>query len=87
MYVHIGGGISVTISSISSIINLETVPASQKNISDFVRAEDENNRLQYLTGDIPKTLVLTETKTYVCPVSAQVLLKRLTSTADSYTDD
>lgn len=77
MYVHIGGDVSIADSSITAIVNLETILPSDKDISAFIKAEEESNRLQYITGDIPKTLVLTGDKTYVSPVSNTVLLKRL----------
>lgn len=77
MYVHIGGDVSVIDSSITAIVNLETILPSDKDISEFIKAEEESNRLEYLSGDIPKSLVLTTDKTYVSPVSNGVLLKRL----------
>ncbi len=77
MYVHIGGDVSVIDSSITAIVNLETILPSDKDISEFIKAEEESNRLEYLSGDIPKSLVLTSDKTYVSPVSNGVLLKRL----------
>lgn len=77
MFVHIGGEVTVIDSSITAIVNLETTLPSDNDISQFLKAEEESNRLQYVGGDIPKTLVLTTDKTYVSPVSNTVLLKRL----------
>lgn len=77
MFVHIGGEVSVVDSSITAIINLETILPSDQAISNFLKEEEDSNRLQYISGDIPKTLVLTTDKTYVSPVSNIVLLKRL----------
>ncbi len=79
MYVHIGDDMTVIDSSICSIINLDEVSPSNKDINAFLKAEDESNRLEYLRGDIPKSLVLTKDKTYVSPVSSSVLKKRLNS--------
>ena len=77
MYVHIGGDVSIVDTSITAIVNLETTLPSDQTISNFIKAEEESNRLQYITGDIPKCLVLTTDKTYVSSVSNSVLLKRL----------
>ena len=79
MYVHLGGDTSVTVSSVSAVINLDSVSPSDKAVNEFIKAEDESNRLEYISGDLPKSLVLTTDKTYVCPVSSSVLIKRLNS--------
>ncbi|MCR5616885.1 MAG: DUF370 domain-containing protein [Clostridiales bacterium] len=80
MYVHLGGDVSVIDTDITAIINLETSLPSDEDINRFIKAEEDSNRLQYIEGDIPKTLVLTTDKTYVSSVSGSVLLKRLKST-------
>lgn len=77
MYVNIGGDISVPADEVSAVINLETVPPSRRSITEFIESEDDNNRLQYLTEDIPRTLVITDMKTYISSISSQVLQKRL----------
>ncbi len=77
MYVNIGGDISVPADEVSAVVNLETVPPSRRSITEFIESEDDNNRLQYLTEDIPRTLVITDMKTYISSISSQVLQKRL----------
>ena len=77
MFIHIGNDMSVRRSSVTAIINLETALPSRKDIKDFMKQEDEQGRLQYVVDEIPKTLVITDDKTYVCSLSSQVLLKRL----------
>lgn len=79
MYVHLGGDVSVIDSDITAIINLETSLPSDEDMNNFIRAEEDGNRLQYIEGDLPKSLVLTTDKTYVSSMSVSVLLKRLTS--------
>jgi hypothetical protein len=79
MYVHIGGEVTIPADSICALINLETVSPSQKTVTDFINAEDENNRLQYLTDEIPRTVVVTFDRTYISPLSSGVLRKRAES--------
>ena len=83
MFIHIGNDLSVLKSSVTCVVNLETVLPSQKDVSDFIRSEDEQGRLQYVTEEIPKSLVITDDKTYVCSLSANLILNRLSS-SDSY---
>lgn len=77
MYVNIGGDIFVPAGSVSAIVNLETVPPSRRSVTVFIESEDENNRLQYLTEDIPRTLILTDTRSYISSISSSVLQRRL----------
>jgi len=77
MYVHIGGEVTVPADTISVLINLETVLPSQKNVTDFINSEDENNRLQYLTDEIPRTVIVASDRTYLSPLSTGVLRKRI----------
>ena len=79
MFIHIGNDLSVLKSSVTAVVNLETVLPSQKDVSDFLNREDEQGRLQYVTEDIPKTLVITDVKTYVCSLSSGLILNRLKS--------
>ena len=83
MYVNIGGDISVPAGSVSAIVNLETVLPSQRTVTRFIESEDDNNRLQYLTEDIPRTLILTDTKSYISSISSSVLHKRLESSLNN----
>ena len=77
MYVHIGGEVSVLAQSITSIINFENILPTQKDITEFLRTEEDNNRLQYLTEDIPRAIVVTSDRTYISPISPAVLKKRI----------
>ncbi|MBR4430771.1 MAG: DUF370 domain-containing protein [Clostridiales bacterium] len=79
MFIHIGNDLSVLKSSVTAVVDLETVLPTQKDVSEFINSEDEQGRLQYVTEDIPKTLVITDDKTYVCSLSSNLLLNRLSS--------
>ena len=79
MFIHIGNDLSVLRSSVTCVVNLETVSPSQKDVTEFINREDEQGRLQYVTEEIPKSLVITDYKTYVCSLSASLLLNRLMS--------
>jgi len=83
VFIHIGNDLSVLKSSVTAVVDLETVLPSQRDVSDFINHEDELGRLQYVTEDIPKTLVITNDKTYVCSLSSNLILNRLMS-SDSF---
>ena len=79
MFIHIGNDLSVLKSSITAVVDLENVLPSQKDVTEFINREDEQGRLQYVTEEIPKSLVITDDKTYVCSLSANLILNRLKS--------
>ncbi|MBR4556151.1 MAG: DUF370 domain-containing protein [Clostridiales bacterium] len=79
MFIHIGNDLSVLKSSITAVVDLENVLPYQKDITEFINREDEQGRLQYVTEEIPKSLVITDDKTYVCSLSANLILNRLKS--------
>jgi hypothetical protein len=79
VFIHIGNDLSVLKSSITAVVDLENVLPSQKDITEFINREDEQGRLQYVTEEIPKSLVITDDKTYVCSLSANLILNRLKS--------
>jgi len=78
MYVHIGDDIAVRADTVTALIDLETVLPSQKDVVSFINSEDESNRLQYLTEDIPRSMILTTDRTYISSLSTEVLRRRLT---------
>ena len=76
MYIHLGGEVTVPADTVISVVDLETVPPALQSINDLIKSEDMNNRLQYISGDIPKSLVITDDRTYVSHLSVGVLRKR-----------
>ncbi len=82
MYVNIGGDAFISAQSVSVIVNLETVLPAQKAVTRFIEEEDENNRLQYLTEDIPRTLIIANDRSYISSISSSVLRKRLESSLE-----
>ena len=77
MFVHIGGEYTILIDTIISLINLETVQASSSDMNSFLKQQEEENVLEYVSEEIPRSLVLTDDRTYVSPISVQTLRKRI----------
>lgn len=78
MYVHLGGEITVSSESVVAVIDLENISATTSDFNRFIRAEDDSGRLEYIIGDISKSMVVTADRTYISPMSPAVLMKRLT---------
>ena len=77
MYIHLGNDVSLLKKSVIAVINLEKEPPSGRNVTGFIRNEDESGRLQYIMDDIPKTVVVSDEGTFVTSLSSQIIQRRL----------
>ncbi|MBP5262082.1 MAG: DUF370 domain-containing protein [Clostridiales bacterium] len=80
MYIHLGADLSLLKKSVIAVINLEKEPPSGRIVTDLIRSEDESGRLQYLTEDLPRSVVVTDEGTFITSLSSQLILKRLNTT-------
>ena len=82
MYLHLGNDCVVKIKEIIGIFDLENTSLS-KDTKAFLKEVSKKGEVIYLTEDIPKSYIVTEsggtTKTYISLLSAQTLRKRLNS--------
>ncbi|MCQ2534953.1 MAG: DUF370 domain-containing protein [Clostridia bacterium] len=78
MYVHLGGDVTVNSNSVVAVIDLESVSATSNDFNSYIKAEDDSERLEYIPGDISKSVIITADRTYVSPMSVSVIQKRLT---------
>ena len=77
MFVHIGGEYTILIDSVIGLIDLDTVLASSKDMKAFLKQQEDENILEYVSEEIPRSLILTDDRTYVSPLSVQTLKKRI----------
>ena len=77
MFVHIGGEYTILIDSIIGLVNLETVQASSTDMNDFLRQQEDENILEYVSEELPRSLVLTDDRVYISPLSVTTLKKRI----------
>ena len=69
MFVHIGGEYTILVDSVISLVNLETVQASSSDMNAFLKLQEDENILEYVSEEIPRSLILTDDRTYVSPLS------------------
>ena len=79
MFLHIGEGKIINKKSIVGIFDLETTSISKKT-REFLRINDKNSNVEYISDEIPKTYIIVssqkEKKVYVSQISSQTLHKR-----------
>lgn len=79
MFVHIGGEYTILVDSVIGLVNLETVQASSSDMKSFLKMQEDENILEYVSEEIPRSLILTDDRTYVSPLSVATILKRVQS--------
>ena len=79
MFVHIGGEYTILVDSVIGLVNLETVQASSSDMKAFLKMQEDENILEYVSEEIPRSLILTDDRTYVSPLSGATILKRVQS--------
>ena len=70
MFVHIGGEYTILIDSIIGLVNLETVQATSSDMNRFLKTQEDENILEYVSEEIPRSLILTDDRSYVSPLSS-----------------
>ena len=77
MYVHIGGEYTILSKSIVGLVDLDTVPASSGDMKAFLKEQEDRNILEYVSEELPKSLIITDDRCYVSPLSVSTLCKRM----------
>ncbi len=79
MYLHIGGDLTIRLSTVVAILDMETTTVS-KITKEFLRTAEEEGFVLPVSEDLPKSYVITEEGTgnriYLSPISSATLLKR-----------
>ena len=76
MYVHISADVSLPAHWIVGIFDLDRI-APSGGTADLMRQLEEEGRLDWMTADLPRSLVVTVDRVFLSPVSAETLHSRL----------
>ena len=79
MYIHLGNDVVVNEESIVGIFDIENTSISPAT-KEFFAAAQKENRVVYVTDDLPKSFVVCRERggytVYICQVSPATMLKR-----------
>ena len=79
MFLHIGEGKIINKKDVIGIFDLETTSVSKKT-REFLRKNDKNSNIEYISDEIPKTYIICdskyEKKVYMTQISSNTLHKR-----------
>ncbi len=76
MYVHLGADVSIPAHWIIGIFDLDQL-APAGATADFMKAAEEGGRLDWMTAEVPRSLVVTVDRVFLSPVSTATLRNRL----------
>ena len=77
MYLHIGGEYTLPSRFIIGIFDLESVSSTQKDMIHFLSHMEKEEKVEYISEEIPRSVVVTNEKIYFTPISTMTLLKRV----------
>ena len=79
MYLHLGNDVVVLLREVLGIFDLDTGTVS-KITRDYLQKAEEENRIQTVSDDLPKSFVITQeqgkTKVYLSQISPAALKRR-----------
>lgn len=76
MYIHIGQDISLLSSWIVAVLDMDKATADSQDLQDFLLQAEQNNRLQWLGPEIPRSIIVTVDRVYLSPVTVETLKQR-----------
>ena len=77
MYIHIGGEYSLSDKYIVAIIDLNHVQPHQTDMTEFMSEHENKGLVEYVSTDIPQSLIITLDRLYVSGLSTHTLMKRM----------
>ncbi len=81
MYIHIGADVSLPAHWIVGIFDLDRL-TPQGGTAAFMRQAEALGRLDWMTEDLPRSMVVTVDRVFLSPVSTATLRARLAGEGD-----
>lgn len=79
MYIHIGGDVTLLSEKIIGIFDIEKTSVN-KEVNDYLKKLQKQGRIYYVSYEMPKTFVVTNSTVYITNVSAFTIKKRFKAT-------
>jgi len=78
MYVHVGGEYSISDRFIIGIFDMESITPKQTDMIRFLAEAEKAGRVEYVSEEIPRSMVVSVDRIYFSPISTATLKRRLT---------
>jgi len=81
MFLHLGGDVLTDLKSIIVIINSENASGINTN-QEFLKTAEEEGFIQKIDPENSKSVIVTDKKVFISPISSQTLKKRASFVSD-----
>lgn len=85
MYVHIGGNMALSDDKIIGIFDIEKTSVN-KEVNLYLKKLQKQGKIYYVSYDMPKSFVVTDSMVYITNVSVFTLKKRMKAPQNSQFD-
>lgn len=76
MYIHIGGEYAIPEKIIVGIFDFDEVTRSKSYTNEFLKKAEMESRVETVSYDLPRSIIVTLEKVYISPISAATIKKR-----------
>lgn len=77
MFLHIGGEYTIIDKNIIGIFDFDASTHSESSTIELLQKAEREQKVEYVSPDIPRSFIVTEDRIYISPVSAATLRLRL----------
>ncbi len=77
MYIHIGGEYTLSDKWIIGVFDIDQTTTYGKDTTEFLRRQENLGKLDMVSPDIPRSIVVTMDRVFLSPISAKTLTARL----------
>jgi len=76
VYIHIGGECSIPGKMIVGIFDIDEVTRSNTITNEFLKKAEDEGRIETISYDLPRSIIVAVDKIYISPISAGTIRKR-----------
>ncbi len=77
MYVHVGGEYTISDRIIVGIFDMDTISPKQTDMLRFLSEAEKAEHVEYVSEEIPRSVIVTIDRVYISPISTVTLLRRI----------
>lgn len=77
MYIDIGGEYSISDRWIIAILDIEQTTFKDSITWDYIKYCDEQNQIEFIGKDIPKTVIVCLDKCYLSPLTQKSIIRQM----------
>lgn len=84
MYLHIGGEYTISEHFIVGMFDMDSITFKQGDMLAFLKRAEEEERVEYVSVDIPRSIIVTLDRIYLSPISTSTLRKRFSNNKETF---